>query len=90
MEKKKKLAELAEANKAEEAAAAEAARKATAEARQVEKWKAVEPASDEDGDSAPKKQKTMQDEDGAVEVACVACKRCVSRFSDVFLLLSAL
>ena len=90
MEKKKKLAELAEAKKAEEAAVAEATRKAMAEARWAEKQKVVEPASDEDGDSVPKKQKTMQDEDRAIEMACVVCKRCVSRFSDVFLLLNAL
>ena len=71
---------MAEAKKAEEAAVVEATRKTTAEARQVEKWKAAEPASDEDGDSAPKKQKTTQDEDGAVEMARIACKRCVSSF----------
>jgi hypothetical protein len=43
------LAELAEAKKAE------ATRKAVAEARWAEKRKAVEPVSNEDGDSRPKK-----------------------------------
>ena len=74
-ERKKKLAQLVEAKKAEE----EAARKAAAE-KKAGKRKAVESETGEDGDSVPKKQKTLHVVGEGEEMAREACRKCVFLF----------
>ena len=75
-EKKKELAQLAEAKKAEEAITveAEAARKAVASMKKAGKQRAGGPVEDE---GASKRKKTQEEGDEDMdEVAWVACHKC--------------
>ena len=69
------MAELAEARKADEAAAAAVAEEA---ARKATKKAAKRQADTQGPDEANKKQKSMDEFDGAEELAWEGCRRCVA------------